>query len=92
MTSNGREHKWELFEIHFYVKCSLHIIQHLNEHSATETNINHLLRFSTMYQHQIYIGTNVTPAFLFYIKRPEAFVSLWSEAEFPKAHSSINII
>jgi len=28
MTSNGREHKWELFEIHFYVKCSLHIIQH----------------------------------------------------------------
>ena len=21
MTSNGREHKWELFEIHFYVKC-----------------------------------------------------------------------
>ena len=55
-------------------------------------NINHLLRFSTMYQHQIYIGTNVTPAFLFYIKCPEAFVSLWSEAEFPKAHSSINII
>ena len=29
-----------------------------------------------MYQHQIYIGTNVTPAFLFYIKCPEAFVSL----------------
>ena len=28
--SNGREHKWELFEIHFYVKCSLHIIQHFN--------------------------------------------------------------
>ena len=25
-----------------------------------------------MYQHQIYIGTNVTPAFLFYIKCPEA--------------------
>ena len=45
-----------------------------------------------MYQHQIYIGTNVTPAFLFYIKRPEAFVSLWSKAEFLKAHSSINII
>jgi len=58
----------------------------------TETNINHLLRFSTMYQHQIYIGTNVTPAFLFYIKCPEAFVSLWSEAEFLKAYSSINII
>ena len=55
-------------------------------------NINHLLRFSTMYQHQIYIGTNVTPAFLFYIKCPEGFVSLWSEAEFLKAHSSINII
>ena len=55
-------------------------------------NINHLLRFSTMYQHQIYIGTNVTPAFLFYIKCPEAFVSLWSEAEFLKAHFSINII
>ena len=55
-------------------------------------NINHLLRFSTMYQHQIYIGTNVTPAFLFYIKCPEAFVSLWSKAEFLKAHSSINII
>ena len=55
-------------------------------------NINHLLRFSTMYQHQIYIGTYVTPAFLFYIKCPEAFVSLWSEAEFLKAHSSINII
>ena len=48
--------------------------------------INHLLRFSTMYQRQIYIGTNVTPAFLFYIKCPEAFVSLWSEAEFLKAH------
>ena len=31
-------------------------------------NINHFLSFSTMYQHQIYIGTNVTPAFLFYIK------------------------
>ena len=45
-----------------------------------------------MYQHQIYIGTNVTPAFLFYIKCPEAFVSLWSKAEFLKAHSSINII
>ena len=45
-----------------------------------------------MYQHQIYIGTNVTPAFLFYIKCPEAFVSLWSEAEFLKAYSSINII
>jgi len=45
-----------------------------------------------MYQHQIYIRTNVTPAFLFYIKCPEAFVSLWSEAEFLKAHSSINII
>ena len=45
-----------------------------------------------MYQHQIYIGTNVTPAFLFYIKCPEAFVSLWREAEFLKAHSSINII
>ena len=55
-------------------------------------NINHLLRFSTMYQHHIYIGTNVTPTFLFYIKCPEAFVSLWSEAEFLKAHSSINII
>ena len=25
-----------------------------------------------MYQRQIYIGTNVTPAFLFYIKCPEA--------------------
>ena len=35
-----------------------------------------------MYQHQIYIGTNVTPAFLFFIKCPEAFVSLWSKAEF----------
>ena len=45
-----------------------------------------------MYQHQIYIRTNVTPAFLFYIKCPEAFVSLWSKAEFLKAHSSINII
>ena len=45
-----------------------------------------------MYQHQIYIGTNVTPALLFYIKCPEAFVSLWREAEFLKAHSSINII
>ena len=56
------------------------------------SNINHLMRFSTMYQHQIYIGTNVTPAFLFYIKCPEAFVSLWSKAEFLKAHSSINII
>ena len=55
-------------------------------------NINHLLRFSTMYQHQIYIGTNVTPDCLFYSKCPEAFVSLWSEAEFLKAHSSINII
>ena len=55
-------------------------------------NINHLLRFSTMYQHQIYIRTNVTPAFLFYIECPEAFVSLRSEAEFLKAHSSINII
>ena len=55
-------------------------------------NISHLLRFSTMYQHQIYIGTSVTPAFLFYIKCPEAFVSLWSKAEFLKAHSSINII
>ena len=32
-----------------------------------------------MYQHQIYIGTNVTPAFLFYIKCPEGFVSLWSQ-------------
>ena len=58
----------------------------------TETNINHLLRFSTMYQHQTYIGTNVTPAFLFYIKCPEAFVSLWSEAMFLKARSSINIM
>ena len=55
-------------------------------------NIDHLLRFSTMYQRQIYIGTNVTPAFFFYIKCPEAFVSLWSEAKFLKAHSSINII
>ena len=55
-------------------------------------NIHHLLRFSTMYQHQIYIGTNVTPAFLFCIKCPEAFVSLWREAKFLKAHSSINII
>ena len=45
-----------------------------------------------MYQHQIYIRTNVTPAFLFYIECPEAFVSLRSEAEFLKAHSSINII
>ena len=45
-----------------------------------------------MYQRQIYIGTNVTPAFFFYIKCPEAFVSLWSEAKFLKAHSSINII
>ena len=45
-----------------------------------------------MYQRQIYIGTNVTPAFLFYIKCPEAFVSLWSVAEFLKAHSSIHII
>ena len=42
-------------------------------------NINRLLRFSTMYQHQIYIGTNVTPVFLFYIKCPEAFASLWSK-------------
>ena len=56
------------------------------------SNINHLMRFSTMYQHQIYIGTNVTPAFLFYIKCPEAFVSLCSKAEFLKAHFSINII
>ena len=55
-------------------------------------NINHLLRFSTMYQHQIYIGTNVTPAFFFYIKSPEAFVFLWSKVEFLKAHPSINII
>ena len=54
-------------------------------------NINHLLRFSTMYQHQIYRGTNVTPDCLFYSKCPEAFVSLWNEAEFLKAHSSINI-
>ena len=45
-----------------------------------------------MYQHQIYIGTNVTPAFLFYIKCPEAFACLWREAKFLKAHSSINII
>ena len=45
-----------------------------------------------MYQHQIYIGTNVTPAFLFYIKSPEAFVSLWSKVEFLKAHPSVNII
>lgn len=28
---------------------------------------------------------------LFYSKGPEAFVSLWNEAEFLKAHSSINI-
>ena len=25
---NGREHKWQLFKIHFYVKYSLHTIQH----------------------------------------------------------------
>jgi hypothetical protein len=44
-----------------------------------------------VYLHQIYTGTNIIPDFLLHIKCPEAFVFLWNEAEFLKAHSDINI-
>ena len=54
-------------------------------------NINHLEVFYYVPTSNLH-RNNVTPAFLFYIKCPEAFVSLWSEAEFLRAHSNINII